>query len=279
MPGTISPQPLPKYRDKWIQLIGIPVITLFGYYLTYNNIRLNLLLAYELVSDAFKIFVVWQMVRWIIIWLDRHYPWQHSLVRRLAVQIPLTCLAGMLVLALLVHLEYFFIRPYPLENFFNLDLVIALIFLLLCNIIYVSLYYYDSYLQSLAAQQALTQKLKEEKQHTTAHFVVKLGKREVVVPYTQILCFYSEEKETFLLTTDNRTYLADVSLDKLEEQLPAYIFFRANRKFILSAPLVESVQAETHGKLTVRLKLHQKLPEQVSISRDKAPAFRKWLKQ
>jgi hypothetical protein len=42
---------------------------------------------------------------------------------------------------------------------------------------------------------------------------------------------------------------------------------------------VESVQAESYGKLAVRLKPHQKLPEQLSISRDKAPAFRQWLKQ
>ncbi|WP_232065027.1 LytTR family DNA-binding domain-containing protein [Rhodocytophaga rosea] len=82
-----------------------------------------------------------------------------------------------------------------------------------------------------------------------------------------------------MLTHDNKTYLIDLSLDKLAEQLPASLFFRANRKFIVAATIVNSMQADTYGKLLVHLKAHPKLPPNLTISRDKAPAFRQWLKR
>jgi DNA-binding LytR/AlgR family response regulator len=106
-----------------------------------------------------------------------------------------------------------------------------------------------------------------------------MGKKEVVVPFTEIRCFYSEEKETFLLTSHNKTYLVDLSLDKLEEQLPDMHFFRANRKFIITSSLVTTVQTEAYGKLSVELKEAPKLPESISISREKAAAFRQWMKR
>jgi DNA-binding LytR/AlgR family response regulator len=188
-------------------------------------------------------------------------------------------MAGIMALTILVFTEYALIRPYPLEHYFSLDLVIALIFLLLGNAIYISLYYYDLYLRSITEKQALARQLQEDSKLANEHLIVKMGKRDIIVPFADILCLYSEEKETFLLTNEHKTYLVDSSLDKLEDQLPASLFFRANRKFIIAAPLVESIQAETYGKLLVHLKIHPKLPASLIISRDKAPAFRQWLKR
>ncbi|QHT66536.1 hypothetical protein GXP67_07630 [Rhodocytophaga rosea] len=174
---------LPVYRDKWIQIIGIPLITVFSYYLTYNNIQFNWWLVYEFCSDVVKIFLVWQVLRFVITRLDRYHPWEHHLVKRLAIQIPLTCIAGLIALTALVFTDYAFIRPYPLEHYFSLDLIIALIFLLLGNAIYVSLYYYDVYLRSITEKQALARQLQEEHTFANEHLVVKMGKRDIVVPF------------------------------------------------------------------------------------------------
>jgi hypothetical protein len=278
MSESIAPQLLPVYRDKWIQIIGIPLITVFSYYLTYNNIQFNGLLVYELLSDALKIWIIWQVIRRVITELDKQYIWQKGLLTRLILQVPLTCLAGIFVLTLLVYAEYALIRPYRLENYFNFDVVIAIIFILLGNVIYVGLYYYDLYRRSLSEKQELARKLETKNRRQAEHFVVRVGKKEVVVPFAEVLCFYSEEKETFLLSA-NKTYLVDLSLDKLEEQLPDTHFFRANRKFIITSSLVAAVQTEAYGKLTVELKQAPKLPQIISISREKAAAFRQWLKR
>ncbi|UOQ51355.1 LytR/AlgR family response regulator transcription factor [Hymenobacter cellulosivorans] len=286
----------PSYRDQWVQLALIPLITGFSYYLTYNNIRLNWMMAYELFSDAFKILLVWQVARAVVVWLDGRQPWQRGLLPRLVRQVPLTCLAGTATLTGLVHLEYAFLRDYPMEHYWDFDLVIALIFLLLFNVIYTGLYYYDLYRRhhslyqrSEAEKQALAEQIQglqsqkdviESPGLTPApeHLVVKLGRRDIVVPYGDIRCCYSAEKETYLLTLDDRQYLLDQSLDRLTEQLPPALFFRANRQFLLSAKAVEQVQPDTHGKLLAQLTAAPRLPQHIVISRDRAPAFRQWLR-
>jgi hypothetical protein len=291
--------PRPNYRDKWVQLLGVPLITAFGYYLTYNNIHLNWTTVSELGSDAVKIFLVWQVLRRVVVWLDGRLPWQGGLLRRLAVQVPLTCLAGAAALTGLVYLEYAFVRDYPLEHYWDFDLVIALIFLLMVNVVYVGLYYYDQYRRNHALYhraQAENAALNQQLQSAAAappaappgpaplpepvleHLLVKVGRREVVVPYAEVRCCYSADKETYLLTLDERHYLLDQSLDRLTEQLPATLFFRANRQFLLGAKAVAQVQAEAHGKLAVQLVASPRLPERIVVSRDRAPAFRQWLR-
>lgn len=273
------PPPRPVYRDKGIILLGVPVITALEYYLTYDNIRLNWLFVYEFLSDYTKILLIWLLIRWVVMRLDRRFPWQEGLVRRLAVQVPLTCLAGMLALTVLVHLEYRFLRPYPMQHFFNFDLVIALIFILLGNAIYVSLYFYDSYARSQAEKNQLAEQLRQASQPEAERFLVRSGKRETLVPYEEILLFYAEDKENYLLTGQGKVYLVEASLDKLTAQLPEALFFRANRKYILTADAVDSLQPEAYGKLLVQLRPHPRLPENLTISRDKAAAFRHWLKR
>jgi hypothetical protein len=277
---------LPVYQDRWLRAVGVPLITAFEYYLTYDNIRFNGLSLYEVLSDGLKILLIWQLLRWIVTRLDAKVPWEAGLLPRLAWQIPLTCLAGIALLTGLVHLEYRFIRPYPVKHYFDFDLVIALIFLLLFNVLYVSLYFYDSYQRSKAEKEALAERLQAVSvpppiapaPRKPAEVVVRVGNREVIIPLEDILCCYSEEKETYLLHQDGKVYLVDASLDKLETQLGLPVFFRANRKFILTRKIIETVRPDTYGKVAVGLKLAARLPGQITISRDKAAPFRDWLK-
>ncbi len=277
---------LPTYQDRWLRALGVPLITAFEYYLTYDNIQFNGLFVYEVLSDGLKILLIWQLLRWIVTRLDGKVPWEKGLLRRLAVQLPLTCLAGIALLTSLVQLEYRFIRPYPVQHFFDFDVVIALIFLLFFNVLYVSLYFYDSYRRSKAEKEALAGRLQAisvpppvaAPPRKPGEVVVRVGSREVVIPLEDILCLYSEEKETYLLHQDGKVYLMDASLDKLEAQLGPPVFFRANRKFILTRKIIETVRPDTYGKVAVGLKPAARLPEQITISRDKAAPFRDWLK-
>lgn len=164
--------------------------------------------------------------------------------------------------------------------------MIALIFLLLFNVLCVSLYFYDSYRRSQAEKEALAERLQAvpvsphiaSPQRKPEEVVVRVGPREVVIPLEAILCLYSEEKETYLLHQDGKVYLMDASLDKLEAQLGPPVFFRANRKFILTRKIIETVRPDTYGKVAVGLKPAARLPEQIIISRDKAAPFRDWLR-
>ncbi|QNF34478.1 LytTR family transcriptional regulator DNA-binding domain-containing protein [Adhaeribacter swui] len=292
MPDTTVGRPRPVYRDTWVKIIGIPAITGFAYYLTYDHVEFNGWFIYEIFSDALKIFLVWQVVFYLITTLDKVLPWPQQLIKRLLVQTLVTAIGGIMALSILVFLDYAFIRPYQINHYWSLDVVIALIFILFINGIYAALYFYDSYVTSVAEKANLEQsleikveqikeELKAEDFFTSAReqLLVKVGRKEILVPYPDITCLYSEAKETYVLTHDNKTYLLDLSLDRLAEQLPDSRFFRANRKCIITPELIRSITTETHGKLTVHLQPKPQLPATLSISRDKAPAFRRWLKR
>ncbi len=62
-------------------------------------------------------------------------------------------------------------------------------------------------------------------------FTVKVGQYLKIIQLTEIECFYSENKTTYISTTENRSYPLDTPLEQLENQLEEELFFRVNRKF------------------------------------------------
>lgn len=117
MPEIITGRPRPVYRDTWLKIIGIPVITAFACYLTYDHVEFNGWFIYEILSDTLKIFLVWQVVSFIIASLDNIVPWQQHLVKRLLVQMLVTSIGGILALTILVFLDYALIRPYQINHY------------------------------------------------------------------------------------------------------------------------------------------------------------------
>jgi DNA-binding LytR/AlgR family response regulator len=77
------------------------------------------------------------------------------------------------------------------------------------------------------------------------------------------------------VTTDGHKHLLDVTLEQLEEQLNPDKFIRANRKFIISDQCVHAVENGFNGKL--HLHITPQPEELITVSREKAAEFRKWL--
>ncbi|GAB3953488.1 hypothetical protein GCM10028805_37300 [Spirosoma harenae] len=262
---------IPHYQDGWAMWIGVPLITVFIQYLTYEQITLNGMLLYELSSDALKIYLVWRTIRWVIVALDNRFPWQRSFPGRLLLQIGSTWLLGSIVLTALVFLDYWLVRPYPNQRYFSYDLVLAGIFILLVNAIYVGLYFYHLSLQEQS--QPI-----DTMARSPDTFLVRLGKRDVLLTQPDILCLFAEDKLTYLLTHQGRVFPLESSLDKVSAQLAEAQFFRINRKYIISSSLIDQVQTTSSGKLLVQLKPHPSLPETLFVSRARASDFRQWLR-
>ena len=55
----------------------------------------------------------------------------------------------------------------------------------------------------------------EERQVRTGGLAVKHGKQNLLIPFADILGFYSENGYTVLLTWQSRKYFPDKSLDKI----------------------------------------------------------------
>jgi two-component system response regulator LytT len=57
-------------------------------------------------------------------------------------------------------------------------------------------------------------------------FLVNLGSRLIPVSINEVAFFYAEDKIVFLVTQDDKKYMVNYSLEKLEEELDPTLFFR-----------------------------------------------------
>jgi DNA-binding LytR/AlgR family response regulator len=106
-------------------------------------------------------------------------------------------------------------------------------------------------------------------------FLIKSGHRLVPISTDEIAYFYTEEKVVFIRTTNNARYMTDYILEDLETILDPAIFFRANRQYIINSKCVHNIEQWFNGKLKV--KVQPPAPEDVIISREKAPEFKTWI--
>jgi DNA-binding LytR/AlgR family response regulator len=108
-------------------------------------------------------------------------------------------------------------------------------------------------------------------------FSVHQGKSMLLIPVEDIVCFGKEEY-IYLLSTTGKKYLSDFrSLDEVAELVDPTQFFRANRQYLIALHALEGFRADEWGKLKLKLKVSP--GEEISVSREKAGDFRKWLEQ
>lgn len=106
-------------------------------------------------------------------------------------------------------------------------------------------------------------------------YLVQAGNRIRSIPVSEIRYFYFTEKSVFITTADNRQYATEYSLDKLEEMVDLEVFFRINRRMLVSFQSISKIS--TLSKSRIELLLNPPFAEEVLVSFNKAPAFRQWL--
>lgn len=106
-------------------------------------------------------------------------------------------------------------------------------------------------------------------------FIASTRNQWVPVRTADIACFLRDQVN-YVHTFSGEKYILDCdSLDEVEELLDPHVFYRANRQCIVHTDAIQSVRPHENQKLTLVLKSPLKF--EVDISREKAPAFKKWL--
>jgi two-component system LytT family response regulator len=123
----------------------------------------------------------------------------------------------------------------------------------------------------------LMQSLQGGQKAYKSRFLVKLGDRLVFIFTQQVAYFMAEDKLVFIVTSDNKKYNTDYSLDELENLLSPNDFFRINRQYITHIQSIKNIHHYFNGKL--KLNLHPEPAQEVLISRERAVLFKKWLDQ
>ena len=115
----------------------------------------------------------------------------------------------------------------------------------------------------------------QKSQHYKQRFVLRIGEHMKIIEVPDIAYFYTENKANFIITKDNKRYLADNTLDQLESMLDPKLFFRINRQFIVSYPSI--AEMFTYSKARVLLKLNPPSKLDTIVSTERSAAFKSWL--
>jgi two-component system LytT family response regulator len=126
--------------------------------------------------------------------------------------------------------------------------------------------------ESLALKEAI-QMLKQNSYKE--RFVVKVGEHIKTVLLSDINYFSSQEKATFAHTSEGRKFILDYTLDQLTEIVDPKLFFRINRKYIISIDGFEDIISYSNNRLKIHLK-HDKTMDAI-VSRERVQDFKRWL--
>lgn len=108
-----------------------------------------------------------------------------------------------------------------------------------------------------------------------SRFMVKIGDKINSISIDEISLFYSLEKSTFILTNQGRKYIVDYSLEYLESLLDPKLFYRINRKNIVSIKACKNIVSYTNSRL--KLQVEHYAGEDIIVSRERVQAFKAWL--
>lgn len=255
-----------NYHDQWLIIIGVPVINLLNYYLTYYNIPLNqhFILTYSI--DTIQGYTAWYACRGVIRVLDRFYFWERSVIVRMIIQVPLICLtllAVILILTWLVNISQLS-RSVP-EVIYTFDLYIFLIWGFFINVLYLSLYLYGKLIAP------------HEKYADDHQIWIKNGKDLQQVNLDHASVFFIEHENVYGVWTNARQFIPGFTLDKIEKRVDQQSFFRINRQFLVHRKMIKDIRRSDNGKVILDLLAGAGLPASITVSRLRANSLRNWL--
>ena len=110
-------------------------------------------------------------------------------------------------------------------------------------------------------------------------FLIRLNDRIVPVRTAEIAYFYSEDKNSYLVTLAGSSYVLDESLDAIAGSLNPSAFFRISRGCIISEGVIDSVSRLVGGRL--RISLRRDIPTLIdfTVSRARVDDFLTWLER
>ncbi|MBK7763638.1 MAG: response regulator transcription factor [Bacteroidetes bacterium] len=106
-------------------------------------------------------------------------------------------------------------------------------------------------------------------------FLVKMGQSIDSIPVEEILHFMSSDGLTFLVNRQGKRFSIDYQLEQLESLLSPDMFFRINRKVILSLKSINKVSIYTNSRLIVQAPSLE--GEACIVSRERTQDFKSWL--
>lgn len=105
-------------------------------------------------------------------------------------------------------------------------------------------------------------------------FMVKIGDHIRSITSDQILFFFADGRDVYLVTVQSRKFIIDFTLESLEEVLDPAQFFRVNRTYILNIPYIHDVVMYSNSRL--KIATQPAWDKEIIVSREKVSEFKDW---
>lgn len=119
--------------------------------------------------------------------------------------------------------------------------------------------------------------LKQEQPEYKSRFLVKVGQRIRAIPIEKVAYFYSRDKLTYIVNFEGQKFPIDQTLEEIDTLIDPKDFFRVNRKFVVHFNSVADIHPYFKGR--VKLGLNPDIDEEIVVSSEKTPVFKRWLDQ
>lgn len=108
-------------------------------------------------------------------------------------------------------------------------------------------------------------------------YIIKFNDRIIPLETSNIAYIYSEEKNNYLVTFEDKRYIIDSSLDTVTEDLNPEFFFRISRSCIVSMKAIGSIVKQAGGRL--RISASPEPGFEMTVSRSRVDDFLTWLER
>jgi DNA-binding LytR/AlgR family response regulator len=129
---------------------------------------------------------------------------------------------------------------------------------------------------SVNQEQDLTELLKGigQAKNYKSRFMIKIGEHIRSVTIDDIVYFYAEGRNAYIINKQARRLIIDYKLEELEELLDPATFFRVNRTYIVNINSITDVLVYSNSRLKVITEV--KTEKDIIVSREKVSDFKKW---
>lgn len=105
-------------------------------------------------------------------------------------------------------------------------------------------------------------------------FMVKVGDHIRSITTDQVLLFFADGRDVYLVTLQLRKFIIDFTLESLEEVLDPSMFFRVNRTYIINISNIQDVVLYSNSRL--KISTQPAWDKEIIVSREKVGEFKDW---
>ena len=118
---------------------------------------------------------------------------------------------------------------------------------------------------------------KAGKSLTIKNFIVSKGMVYHIIPIQDIMIFFYEERNVFIVTSNNEIFLSDYDLSKINQECCS-MFFRINRQVIINHKAIKNFNNEDNHNILITLHdtiLNPNL--NLYITKNRVTEFKYWI--